>query len=410
MADVESVAIFGSTGSIGTSTLDVIERNSERYRIEALCANKNVALLYEQCCKFEPGRAAMADAEAAAELARRLLASGCKTKVLQGSAAQEEIASSHDVDIVMAAIVGFAGLKSTLIAAQCGKRILLANKESMVVAGDILIAAARDGGATIVPVDSEHNAIFQCLPCALAREVGITESINSNPADTGVQSLVLTASGGPFREWSMEQMAEATVAEALNHPNWSMGSKISIDSATMMNKGLEVIEACYLFGVKESSVEVVVHPQSVIHSMVRYRDGSVLAQLGRADMKTPIAQALAWPGRIDAGVEPLDFRQLQSLAFEIPDENRFPCLALAREAMRAGKSATGVLNAANEVAVQKFIDGVIGFTDIARVNRHVLHSYKSEAPQSIDDLYTMDQAVRRYAVDHIDDSIIPGLR
>jgi len=397
----ETIAIFGSTGSIGQSTIDVALRNPDRYRIHALCANRNVELLLEQCLAVKPQVAAMADPEAARELATQLRAASSNTTVNLHESAPEQIAASPEVDVVMAAIVGFAGLSSTLTAAQNGKRILLANKEAMVVAGPILNKAARDGGATIVPVDSEHNAIFQCLPANTAR---LRSDLCSGDDVCG---LLLTASGGPFREWSAERMADATVAEAINHPNWSMGSKISVDSATMMNKGLEVIEACYLFGVDESFIEVLVHPQSVVHSMVRYCDGSVLAQLGRSDMRTPIAHALAWPDRIDAGVEPLDFGDLAGLVFEAPDEQRFPCLALAREALRSGHRATGVLNAANEVAVEYFLQERLGFTDIARVNAQALADFPAETVSTLDDIYRLDRGVRQYCRDYIENGLSP---
>ncbi len=395
MTSKESIAVFGSTGSIGTSTLDVLERNHTRYKVAALTANTDVDTIFAQCLKFQPSYAAMGVPSAAAELARRLAQAGCATQVLDGPDAMTRIAVNPDIAIVMAAIVGFAGLPPTLAAAQCGKRILLANKESMVVAGDLLTQAAKQGGASIVPVDSEHNAIFQCLP----------ESNRCSPdggPQGGVSSLVLTASGGPFRQLSLEQMQSVSVDQALNHPNWSMGPKISVDSATMMNKGLEVIEASYLFDIDESLIEVVVHPESFIHSMVRYIDGSVLAQLGQADMRTPIAHALAWPDRIEAGVEPIDFIRLGSMHFEAPDHTRFPCLALARRALKMGGSAPGVLNAANEIAVQEFLEGRIGFVDIAKVNSHVLQQFESAAPESVEDLFSMDQSARKFALDYIE--------
>lgn len=402
--DIQSVAIFGSTGSIGVNTIDVVRRNSDCYNIAALCANKNVDLLFAQCVECKPRFAAMADADAAAELAARLSAAALETEVLIGEQAQDRIAADSQIPIVMAAIVGFAGLGPTITAARTGKKILLANKESMVVAGTLLTDAAREGGATIVPVDSEHNAIFQCLP-----------ELQQHGASVGkvadISSLVLTASGGPFRLWTDAQMEHASVAEAVDHPNWSMGAKISVDSATMMNKGLEIIEACFLFGVEESQVEVLVHPQSVIHSMVRYRDGSVLAQLGQPDMRTPIANALAWPARIDAGVDPIDFKSLSALDFEAPDQQRFPCLALAREAMRAGGAANGVLNAANEVAVQQFLDGRIGFRDIARVNAHALRHFVPAATDTVAGLKAMDKAARCYADNYISNGLSPvGLK
>ena len=396
--ETQSVAIFGSTGSVGLSTLDVIARNNQSYRVAALCANQNVDLIFEQCVQYEPRFATMAIPEAAAELSKRLSRVDCPTEVLNGPNAQDQIAEDPEIPIVMAAIVGFAGLAPTMAAAEAGKKILLANKESMVVAGALLTNAAKRSGATIVPVDSEHNAIFQCLPMTSQMGASVGEAKD-------IVSLVLTASGGPFRCWTAQQMESATVEQAVAHPNWSMGAKISVDSATMMNKGLEIIEACFLFGVDEKSIEVVVHPQSVIHSMVRYRDGSVLAQLGQPDMRTPIANALAWPERMDAGVDPLDFQLLAGLEFEAPDDSRFPCLALAREALRAGGAASGVLNAANEVAVQQFVDERIGFADIFRVNSHTLRNFDAVGAKSIIELQQMDLAARRYAEEFISNGL-----
>lgn len=400
---VESVAVFGSTGSIGTSTLDVLERNQDRYRVAALTANRNVEAIYQQCINVKPDTAAMADPQAGVELARRLKVAKSDTRVLNAPDALSQIAADKSTNTVMASIVGFAGLRPTIAAAEHGKRILLANKESMVVAGELLNQAAAAGGACIIPVDSEHNAIFQCLP----------EGNRCNPEKSlhgGVTSIVLTASGGPFREYTQDQMQSVTVAQALSHPNWDMGPKVSIDSATLMNKGLEVIEASYLFGLDESLIDVVVHPESTIHSMVRYVDGSVLAQLGQADMRTPIANALAWPDRIPAGVAPLDFVRIGSMHFEAPDMQRFPCLALARQALQQGNGATGILNAANEVAVEQFSGGRIGFTDIARVNAHALQNFTQPAPQSVDDLFLMDQSVRQFALEYIDQEVsVPAI-
>ena len=390
MTERQAVAVFGSTGSIGNSTLDVVKRNRQQYELRAITAHSNVDKIAAQCIEFEPRYAAMAEPAAGAELKRRLSERGVKTTVLPDDDAFEQLAEDPEIPIVMAAIVGFAGLDSTLTAARAGKRILLANKESMVVAGHLLNRAAKQGNATIVPVDSEHNAIFQCLPQAnqLGAPVG---------GEREIERLVLTASGGPFRTLSSEEMANVTVEQAISHPNWSMGPKISVDSATMMNKGLEVIEACFLFGVEEQQIEVLVHPQSVVHSMVRYCDGSVLAQLGESDMRTPIANALAWPQRIDAGVSPLDFKALAGLQFEAPDNDRFPCLDLARKAMRTGRGANVVLNAANEVAVQWFIDGQIRFVDIAAVNSYTLAHCESSEPYSVADLKALDQAARSFA-------------
>ena len=398
MSSKETVAVFGSTGSIGTSTLDVLERNHTRYQVSSLTANTNVEAMLQQCLKFKPATAAMAEPAAGEELSRRLAAANSETVVLNSPDALLQIASDPGTQTVMASIVGFAGLRPTIAAARSGKRILLANKESLVVAGELLNQAVRDGGATIIPVDSEHNAIFQCLP----------EGNRCDPEKglhNGVSSLVLTASGGPFRELTKKQMQSVTIDQALSHPNWDMGPKVSIDSATLMNKGLEVIEASYLFGLDESLIEVVVHPESAVHSMVRYIDGSVLAQLGQPDMRTPIANALAWPARIDAGVEPLDFVRLGSMHFEAPDMDRFPCLRLAREALRQGNSATGVLNAANEVAVSQFVDGIISFVDISRVNSHALQNFTQIAPQSVDDLFLMDRSVRQFALEYIDRAV-----
>ncbi len=390
----QGVAVLGSTGSVGVSTLDVLRRNPESYRVAALAANRRVDLLEAQCVEFEPDFAAMSDPEAASELACRLDRRQLRTELVSGPDSLDKIAAHRDIPVVMASIVGFAGLNSTIAAARHGKRILLANKESMVVAGNLLANAVRDGGATIVPVDSEHNAIFQCLPGANQRGVPVCE-------DNQIISLILTASGGPFRLHSSDEMGAVTVAQAVNHPNWDMGPKISVDSATMMNKGLEIIEACFLFGIDESRIEVVVHPQSVIHSMVRFKDGSILAQMGEPDMRTPIANALAWPARIDAGVSQLDFCSMSALEFTAPDEDRFPCLALARQAIRLGGGANVVLNAANEVAVSMFLNKEIRFVDIASVNAHVLRHCLSESPDSVSELRSIDGMARRFAEDYI---------
>lgn len=390
MTDRQAVAVLGSTGSIGVSTLDVIKRNQHRYQASAITANKNVEKIEAQCVEFQPRYAAMADPSAAEALKRRLSARNLNTTVLLGEGSLNQIAEDPEIPIVMAAIVGFAGLDSTLVAARSGKRILLANKESMVVAGHLLKQAAKDGNATIVPVDSEHNAIFQCLPKENQLGAAVSEACE-------IECLVLTASGGPFRQLTTDEMQHVTVEQAVNHPNWDMGPKISVDSATMMNKGLEIIEACFLFGVNEQQIEVLVHPQSIVHSMVRYCDGSVLAQMGESDMRTPIANALAWPQRIDAGVSPLDFKSLAGLEFETPDIHNFPCLDLARQALRVGKGANVVLNAANEVAVARFIDGQVRFVDIAAVNAYTLTHCESSEPHSVADLKALDMAARAYA-------------
>lgn len=388
--DLHQVVVLGSTGSVGTNTLDVLARNHAVYSVYALAANRNVDLLFSQCQQFNPRIAVMADRQAADELRARLARAKASTQVATGPDAIEEICRHAAVKSVMAAMVGFSGLAPVMAAANAGKRILLANKESMVVAGQLLVDAARRGGATILPVDSEHNAIFQCLP--------VDESGRWHER---VASLVLTASGGPFRQFSGEQMESVTVAQALAHPNWDMGKKISIDSATMMNKGLEVIEASHLFGVPEADIEVLVHPQSVVHSMVRYRDGSVLAQMGEADMRTPIAHALGWPERIDSGVSALDFTSLAGLQFEQPDPLRFPCLQLARVALQRGGSAPAVLNAANEIAVERFLSEKIKFPDIARSVAAALEQVPQQRLETLAAVSELDAVARRFTDDFI---------
>lgn len=382
-----SLAIFGSTGSIGKSTLDVVSRNAEAFNVEVLAANTDVETLWQQVQTYRPAYAAMADSASAAELEQRVKAASLGVRVLAGPESLVELAALDTVDAVMAAIVGAAGLPSALAAAQAGKRLLLANKESLVVAGELLMNTVRDSGATLLPIDSEHNAVFQCWPHAQPKG-----------RDT-VRRILLTASGGPFREWSSEQMQKVTPAQAVAHPNWSMGAKISVDSATMMNKGLEVIEACWLFDCPESAVEVVVHPQSTVHSMVEYCDGSVLAELGHADMRTPIAHALAWPDRIDAGVSAFDITKIAQLEFYPPDEIRFPCLRLAREAAQAGGGAAAALNAANEIAVELFLQERVGFNDIASLVDAVLtaKSWSTEAHGSLEELLSIDSEARAFA-------------
>lgn len=399
-SSTQAVAVLGSTGSVGASTLDVLRRNRQNYRVAALAARSSVDTLEAQCEEFQPVFVAMADPQAASELAIRLSRKSIRSEVLRGDDALERIAAHAEIPVVMASIVGFAGVNSTIAAARHGKRILLANKESMVVAGDLLKDAVKKGGATLVPVDSEHNAVFQCLP--EAHQLGTSVRSESN-----IKSLVLTASGGPFRRFSREEMGNVSVAQAVSHPNWDMGPKISVDSATMMNKGLEIIEACFLFDVGEDQVEVIVHPQSVIHSMVRFKDGSVLAQLGKPDMRTPIANALAWPTRIDAGVADLDFCSLSDLEFHAPDENRFPCLRLARQAIRRGHGANVVLNAANEVSVGLFLQERIGFLDIAAVNAFTLENCPSDSPRSVAELQQLDLAARRFTEEFISNGLRP---
>jgi len=355
------VSVLGSTGSIGANTLDVIARHPDRFAVYAVTANTSVDIMLEQCLAFEPRFAVMMDESAAARLRERLPAQ-IATEVRQGAAGLEEVVTAPEVDVVMAAIVGAAGLPSTLAAARAGKTLLLANKESLVMGGHLLMRAVRESGARLLPIDSEHNAIFQCMPV----------DGEARPAARGVSKVLLTASGGPFRQWSPAQMAAATPAQACAHPNWSMGPKISVDSATLMNKGLEFIEACWLFDMAPDRVDVVIHPQSIIHSMVQYLDGSVLAQLGNPDMRTAIAYGLGWPERISSGVAPLDLVATARLDFSAPDEARFPCLRLARESVAAGGTAMAVCNAANEVAVAAFLDNRIRFTDIPAVIEYTL--------------------------------------
>jgi 1-deoxy-D-xylulose-5-phosphate reductoisomerase len=380
------VTVLGATGSIGLSTLDVLARHAERYEVFALTAFSRVDELAGLCRRHRPRLAVVADARAAASLQQRLRDAGLNTEVLYGEQALCEVASAAEVDVVMAAIVGAAGLRPTLAAVQAGKRVLLANKEALVMSGALFMQAVRRHAATLLPIDSEHNAIFQCLP----ERAGSLEQL-------GVRRILLTASGGPFREFTLEQMASVTPAQACAHPNWSMGQKISVDSASMMNKGLELIEACWLFDVPPARVEVVVHPQSVIHSMVDYLDGSVLAQLGNPDMRTPIAHALAWPERIDAGVSALDLFRIARLDFQAPDEQRFPCLRLARQAAEQGGTAPALLNAANEVAVAAFLAGRIGFTAIAALIEEVLQREPVAAADDLQQVFAADARARELA-------------
>ncbi|MDB2400664.1 1-deoxy-D-xylulose-5-phosphate reductoisomerase [Porticoccaceae bacterium] len=380
---MKQITILGATGSIGISTLDVIDRHSRAYNIFALTGNKKIPLLAEQCAKFNPKYAVVMDAEAARELVNLLTKNHVSTEVLVGTDALASVSSHEDVDIVMAAIVGSAGLIPTLAAANAGKKVLLANKESLVMAGNLLMQAVDKSGATLLPIDSEHNAIFQCLP----RDI-------KNLSKGGVSKLLLSASGGPFRGWSLGEMDEVTREQACAHPNWSMGKKISVDSATLMNKGLELIEACLLFDVTYDQIDIVVHPQSIIHSLVQYVDGSVLAQMGNPDMRTPIAHALAWPKRINSGVSDLNLAEIAKLDFEEPDLVNFPCLGLAYEAARVGLDAPVVLNASNEVAVQAFLDGRIGFTHIAQVVADTMARAIFKEPDSLSGVQESDKEAR----------------
>ena len=382
----QSLTILGSTGSIGTSTLDVVARHPERFRIFALSGHSQTAKLAEQCLAFRPQYAVTANEAQAAELRAQLAAAGCQTEVLHGEQALCDIAAAPETDGVMAAIVGAAGLPPTLAAARAGKTIYLANKETLVVSGSLFMQTSAQSDARILPVDSEHNAIYQVLP----PEKGCLKQ-------NGVQSIILTASGGPFLHTDLADFPAITPEQAVKHPNWQMGRKISVDSATMMNKGLELIEAHWLFNCPPEKLETVIHPQSVVHSMVRYADGSVLAQMGTPDMRTPIAYCLGLPERIASGVPPLDFATLSALTFETPDYRRFPCLELAYQAMQAGGGVPCVLNAANEIAVAAFLAGRIRFTDIAHTVRHCLEQDFSGSHHSLEGLLDLDAAARRAA-------------
>ncbi|EMD1654764.1 1-deoxy-D-xylulose-5-phosphate reductoisomerase [Pluralibacter gergoviae] len=386
------LTVLGSTGSIGCSTLDVVRHNRDAFTVVALAAGKNVERMVEQCLEFSPRFAVMDDAQSARSLSEFLRLHGCQTTVLSGQQAACDAAALDDVDMVMAAIVGAAGLQPTLAAIRAGKTILLANKESLVTCGRLFMEAVRESGARLLPVDSEHNAIFQSLPEPIQQQLGYA-SLEQH----GVSSILLTGSGGPFREAPLASLRDMTPDQACRHPNWSMGRKISVDSATMMNKGLEYIEARWLFNAAAAQMEVIIHPQSVIHSMVRYRDGSVLAQLGEPDMRTPIAHTMGWPNRLESGVKPLDFFALGELSFTAPDYQRYPCLKLAMEAFDSGQAATTTLNAANEVSVAAFLASRIRFTDIAAVNLAVLESLRVREPESVDDVMAVDAEARMQA-------------
>ena len=374
-ATMKAITILGATGSIGLSTLDVIAQHPSRFKVFALTANHSVDKLFHQCLQFQPRYAVMADEARANQLAQQLRQRDCVTEVLAGEQALADVAAHSDTDYVMAAIVGAAGLVPSLAAAKAGKRVMLANKEALVMSGKLFMDTIAQSGAELLPIDSEHNAVFQCLP---------VDKCN------GVEKVLLTASGGPFRTWAAERLNTVTPEQAVAHPNWSMGQKISVDSATLMNKGLEVIEACWLFNVPASQVEVIVHPQSTIHSMVAYNDGSVLAQLGNPDMRTPIAYALGWPQRLPSGVKPLDLLSVARLDFEQPDMKRFPCLGLAYEAHERGGYATVALNAANEMAVQAFLERRISFQAIPQLVAEVMRAAKSGTAYDLNDILIQD--------------------
>jgi 1-deoxy-D-xylulose-5-phosphate reductoisomerase len=386
------ITILGSTGSIGVNTLDVVRAHPERFKVFALTASKQVELLAEQCAEFSPALAVIGDAQGAARLTALLLDKNIRTQVLYGPEGLVTAVTDSACDTVMAAIVGAAGLVPTLAAAKAGKRVLLANKEALVMSGNLFMQAMKSGGGELLPIDSEHNAIFQCLPPQFTK--------SPKPA-LGVEELWLTASGGPFRDTPFEQLTAITPAQACAHPNWVMGRKISVDSATMMNKGLEVIEAFWLFGLPLEKIKVFIHPQSVVHSMVRYVDGSVIAQLGQPDMRTPIAYGLAWPDRIEAGVPPLNLAKLADLSFSEPDLDRFPCLALAFSAAKTGGIAPTVLNAANEIAVAAFLDEGMSYLDIPKVVEKTLNAIQSGPVDSLEVILDVDAQARRVARDHI---------
>ena len=389
---MKGLCILGATGSIGINTLDVAMRHPDKYRIVALSANSQVERLFELCQKHQPEYAVMADTAAAEKLEQKLRAEDSAVKVLSGNEGLETIASLPQVDAVMAAIVGAAGLQPSLAAARAGKKILLANKEALVMSGQLFIDEVKKNNAVLLPIDSEHNAIFQCMP----------ENFSQDLAQSGVTKILLTGSGGPFRTKALNELHSVTPDQACAHPNWSMGRKISVDSATMMNKGLEIIEACWLFNTTPDSIQVVVHPQSVIHSMVEYTDGSVLAQLGQPDMRTPIAHAMAWPERIESGVEKLDLFAIAKLEFEKPDYNRFPCLRLAEEAIRTGGTAPAILNAANEIAVASFLDNKLKFTDIAFVVEQTLTKLSSQSVETLEQILNADKEARDEAEQWVD--------
>lgn len=386
MSNLSNLTILGSTGTIGENTLDVVSRH-DNYQVIALTANTQIDKLFAQCLQFNPKYAVMVDENCAAQLYDKLKNEGREITVLSGVEGLEVVAALDEIDTVMAAIVGAAGLLPTLAAARAGKKVLLANKEALVMSGHLFMQEIHDNNATLLPIDSEHNAIFQCLPT----------NYSNGLEQVGVNKILLTASGGPFRTKALADLKNVTPAQAVAHPNWIMGQKISVDSASMMNKGLELIEACWLFDTTPDMIQVVIHPQSIIHSMVSYKDGSVLAQMGNPDMRTPIAHAMAWPERCESGVEPLDIFEVANFEFEKPDMERFPCLRLAYEAMQRGGTATTVLNAANEVAVEAFLNEKIGFLQIPQIIETALENISIEEAVDLDKVLTADKMSRLYA-------------
>jgi len=395
---VKRVTVLGATGSIGESTLDVVGRHPDKYQLYAVSAHRNLSRLFEICRDYQPAIAVLAEAGASeVEFFRRRLATeGLATEVLSGLEALEQISRCSESDVVVAAIVGAAGLRPTLAAVSSGKRVLLANKEALVMTGRLFMDAVRSSGAELLPIDSEHNAIYQCLPPAVQNLSG-----RHVLARHGVRRVLLTASGGPFRDSNIKDLVDVTPAQACKHPNWSMGQKISVDSATLMNKGLELIEACWLFNLSPDDVEVHIHPESIIHSMVEYSDSSIIAQLGNPDMRTPISYGLSWPERMEAGVAPLDLFKVGQLNFSAPDLAKFPCLALAEAAFKAGGTAPAILNAANEIAVAAFLSRRIGFCDIPCVIEHSLNSVPTIEADSLDRVFEADSAARTAAIDWI---------
>ncbi len=390
---MKNITILGSTGSIGCSTLAVIRQNPDLFKAFALTGGQNVGKMTEQCLEFRPNYVAMADEEAAQQLRKNLVDLKLNIEVFHGQQAICDLAELTEVDMVMAAIVGAAGLKPTLAAIKKGKRILLANKESLVTCGHLFMQAVKQYRAQLLPVDSEHNAIFQSLPSEVQQNLGF-----ANLADYGITKIVLTGSGGPFRDLPLNQLTTVTPEQAIAHPNWSMGKKISVDSATMMNKGLEYIEARWLFNASADEMEIIIHPQSIIHSMVRYQDGSVIAELGMPDMCTPIAYAMSYPDRISSTVPALDFTKISSLTFTQPDFNRYPCLKLAIDAFNQGQAATTALNAANEIAVEAFLQNKIGFMDIAKQVATVLETLDFPEPTTIEDVFAIDLWARQTCI------------